>query len=69
MDAHVYEDARPRGLDIPDGKYYLADAGFPASQQLLIPYHGRWYHLAEWGHAGVRYVSSHILNNSLMWWL
>jgi hypothetical protein len=68
-DARVYEDARSRDLDIPDGKYYLADAGFPASQQLLIPYRGRRYHLAEWGHAGVRYVSSHILNNSLMWWL
>ena len=58
MDAWVYEDAHSRDLDIPDGKYYLADAGFPASQQLLVPYH-----------AGVRYVSSHFLNNSLMWWL
>ena len=58
MDAHVYEDALINGLHIPKGKYYLADAGFPCCEQLLIPYHGRWYHLAEWGRAGLRYFSA-----------
>jgi DDE superfamily endonuclease len=57
-DARVYDDARSRDLDIPDGKYYLADAGFPACQQLIIPYRGVRYHLAEWGRASIRYVSS-----------
>ena len=64
-DARIYEDARSRDLNIPDGKYYLADAGFPACEQLLIPYRRVRYHLAEWGRAGIRYVSSHITSNLL----
>ena len=64
-DALIYEDACPRDLNIPDGKYYLADARFPACQQLLIPYYYVRYHLTEWGHVGIRYVSSHITSNSL----
>jgi hypothetical protein len=56
-DAQIYEDARSRDLHIPDGKYFLADARFPACPQLIIPYRGSQYHLAEWGRAGVRCVS------------
>jgi hypothetical protein len=52
-DARIYEDART-DLNIPNGKYYLADAGFPGCAELLIPYRGVRYHLAEWGRAGVR---------------
>ena len=55
-DALIYESARLHGLDIPAGKYYLADAGFPCCDELLIPYRGRRYHLAEWGRAGLRYL-------------
>lgn len=53
-DARVYEDARDHDLQIPDGKYYLADAGFPLCPQLLVPYRSVHYHLAEWGRASVR---------------
>jgi hypothetical protein len=56
MDALVYQDAQMHNLTIPEGKYYLTDTGYPSSQGLLIPYHGVHYHLAEWGHAGVRSV-------------
>lgn len=56
-DAKVYENALLDGLDIPDGKYYLADAGYPSCNQLLIPYRGVRYDLAEWGRANTRYVS------------
>jgi hypothetical protein len=56
-DSRIYEDATNKDLDIPDGKYFLADAGFPGCPQLLIPYRGIRYHLAEWGRAGKRYVS------------
>ena len=56
-DARIYEDTRSRDLYIPDGKYFLADAGFPACLQRIIPYRGPRYHLSEWGRAGVRYVS------------
>ena len=51
-DASVYHDARTTDFTIPDGKYYLADAGYPNCPQLLVPYHGQRYHLAEWGRTG-----------------
>ena len=54
-DARVWEDARSKNLVIPNGKYYLADAGYPSCKELLIPYQNVRYHLAEWGRAGVRY--------------
>jgi hypothetical protein len=56
-DARVYEAARSLDLVIPEGKYYLADAGFPSCNQLLVPYRGVRYHLAEWGRAALRYVN------------
>lgn len=54
-DARIYEDARSTDLNIPEGRYYLGDAGYPSSNQLLIPYRSVRYHLAEWGRASVRY--------------
>ena len=36
-DAQVYDDAWSKDIYILDGKYYLADVGFPATQQLLTP--------------------------------
>ena len=53
-DARIYEDARAHDLEIPAGKYYLADAGFPLCNELLVPYRGVRYHLAEWGRANMR---------------
>jgi hypothetical protein len=53
-DARVYEDARTHDLHIPPGKYYLADAGFPHRDELLVPYRSVRYHLAEWGRANQR---------------
>ena len=57
MDARVWDDARENGgFIIPDGYYYLADAGYPLCRWLLTPYRGVRYHLAEWGRAHVRFV-------------
>jgi hypothetical protein len=53
-DAHVYEDARNHDFEIPAGKYYLADAGYPLCPLLLVPYRNVRYHLAEWGRANIR---------------
>ena len=53
-DAAVYNDARQSDLTIPEGKYYLADAGFGSCDALLVPFRGVRYHLAEWGRASVR---------------
>jgi hypothetical protein len=55
-DARVWEDARLKDLVIPDDRYYLADAGFPSCKEVLLPYRGIRYHLAEWGRAGIRYI-------------
>jgi hypothetical protein len=51
--ARVFADAKAHDFIVPPGKYYLADAGFPVCDELLIPYHAVRYHLAEWGCAGV----------------
>jgi len=55
-DAWVYESALMDRLDIPLDKCHLVDAGFPSTNELLIPYRSVQYHLAEWGRANVRYV-------------
>jgi DDE superfamily endonuclease len=48
-DSMLYYDARGIDLYIPDGRYYLADAGFASSMTLLVPYRNVQYHLSEWG--------------------
>ena len=57
-DASVYHDARVTDFTIPDGKYYLADAGYPICPQLLVPYRGTRYHLPEWDRGRLRYAPS-----------
>ena len=52
----MFHDARFTDLPVLLGKYYLADAGFPICEALLIPYRGVRYHLAEWVCARLRYV-------------
>lgn len=47
-DSHLYEQAVQSGLDVPAGKYYLADAGFASCDSLLVPYRNVRYHLREW---------------------
>jgi hypothetical protein len=53
-DAKIFQDAISADLVIPDGWYLLADAGFPHCKELLVPYRGVRYHLAEWGRATSR---------------
>ena len=48
-DTLVYQDARATDFQIPQGKYYLADAGYPNTDALLAPYRKVRYHLKEWG--------------------
>ena len=60
-DATVWMNACLTDLPIPANKFYLADAGFGACDAFLMPYCGAQYHLAEWGHASVRYVNLCVL--------
>jgi DDE superfamily endonuclease len=53
-DSTMFHDARVTDLPVPSGRYYLADAGFPACASLLIPIRGRQYHPQEWGRAKLR---------------
>jgi hypothetical protein len=39
--------ANAHWLHIPDECFLLADAGFPHCKELLVPYQGVYYHLAE----------------------
>jgi hypothetical protein len=61
-DASMYEASRIRNFFIPQGKYYLADAGFGICDSLMVPYRGVRYHLAEWGRAAVRYIIYFVLS-------
>ena len=54
-DALIFHNACQTDFYIPNRKYYLADAGFPLCPELLVPYRGVRYHLAEWGRAQVQY--------------
>lgn len=53
-DAAIYNDARQTDFPVIAGKYYLADAGFASCDELLTPYRGVRYHLAEWERADLR---------------
>ena len=53
-DSTMFQDARITDLPILAGQYYLADAGFPICDTLIIPYRGIRYHLAEWGRSQLR---------------
>jgi hypothetical protein len=46
-DSRVLSHALAHDFHIPEGKYYLADAGYGLRQGLLTPYRGVRYHLRE----------------------
>ncbi|KAF7307793.1 Transposon en spm sub-class [Mycena kentingensis (nom. inval.)] len=62
-DATMFAQSRMEDFAIPDGKYYLADAGFPSCRVLLVPYRGVRYHLKEWGRANLAPVNAQELFN------
>ena len=47
-DGRVFHDATfNKGFHIPEGFYYLGDAGYPNTRRLLTPFRGVRYHLQE----------------------
>ena len=48
-DSLLFDKACQLSFPIPNGKYYLADAGFPQCDNLMVPYRGVRYHLKEEG--------------------
>ena len=55
-DSRIFESACREDFRIPNGRYYLADAGYGNCDTLLIPYCGVRYHLKEWGSSSNRPV-------------
>ncbi|XP_057446469.1 protein ANTAGONIST OF LIKE HETEROCHROMATIN PROTEIN 1-like [Lotus japonicus] len=49
-DSRVLRDAisQPNGLKVPQGHYYLCDAGYMNGEGFLTPYRSQRYHLSEW---------------------
>ncbi|SGZ02463.1 BQ5605_C033g11210 [Microbotryum silenes-dioicae] len=47
-DQQAWDWARERDLVIPEGKYYLGNAGFATSEECMTPYRNVRYHLEEW---------------------
>ena len=65
-DMKVFNNAlvqKPSGFGIPQGWYYLADAGYSCSSRLLVPYRGVRYHLQESARAGLRPATPEELYN------
>jgi hypothetical protein len=55
-DGRVFKDALTKGFTVPDGKYYLGDAGYALDDKCLTPYRGIRYHLREHYQSRKRYV-------------
>lgn len=53
-DSFIWNWARQNDFTVPEGCYYLGDAGFPLCDALLVPYRGVRYHLREWAAANLR---------------
>ncbi|CAN6463016.1 unnamed protein product [Victoria cruziana] len=51
-------DDKDHPLEIPEGKYYLADAGYPNIVGLLTPYRKCRYHLSEFNVPGARQIET-----------
>jgi hypothetical protein len=47
-DATVLHDALNKDFIIPEGRFYLADAGYGISKSILTPYRSVRYHLRDW---------------------
>jgi len=54
-DSRVLEKAMSEDFNIPDGYYFLADAGYGLSRKILTPYRGVRYHIREWQAAPMRH--------------
>ena len=53
-DGRVLQWALENGFYIPEGKYFLADAGYALKRRILTPYRGVRYHLREQAIAKLR---------------
>ena len=55
-DGYVFHKSFDYRFSVPEGKYYLGDAGYPFTPYCLTPYRGVRYHLNEWAKGKNRYI-------------
>ena len=55
-DGLVFSKSFEHGFIVPEGKYYLGDAGYPLTPYCLTPYRGVRYHLNEWAKGNQKYI-------------
>jgi hypothetical protein len=53
-DAGIFAEAVCKDFAIPEGKYYLGDAGYALNLKCLTPYRFVRYHLREWSQGNQR---------------
>lgn len=53
-DARVLQDALQNNFYVPEGKYYLVDAGYANTPNFIAPYRNVRYHLQEQGRSNQR---------------
>ncbi|KNF06206.1 hypothetical protein PSTG_00714 [Puccinia striiformis f. sp. tritici PST-78] len=53
-DSRVIADAFDKGFSIPDGQFYLADAGYALQKGLITPFRAVRYHLKEQATCGLK---------------
>ncbi|KNE94713.1 hypothetical protein PSTG_11901 [Puccinia striiformis f. sp. tritici PST-78] len=53
-DSRVIGDAFNKGFSVPDGHYYLGDAGYALQKGVLTPFRAVWYHLKEQATCGLK---------------
>ncbi|XP_030479340.1 uncharacterized protein LOC115696587 [Cannabis sativa] len=49
-------------LKVPNGKYYVVDAGYANTKGFLAPYHGTRYHLREWSQTQAPQTARELFN-------
>ena len=57
-DGALWRDAVQNGLEVPVDRYLLADARFPSSDALLVPYRSVCYHLKKWCQGRIGCIAS-----------
>ena len=55
-DSCVLKHAKTKDFVIPEGWYYLGNAGYSNLASLLVPYWNTHYHLKEWGDGKHKYT-------------
>jgi hypothetical protein len=62
--ANILNDSRnrPDGIQLPEGKFYLGDAGYACRLEILLPFRKTWYHLNEFSPRNIPQNAEELFN-------